>query len=107
MAEESHNVAVGEAANGPKTYNLKREKAILSKFDVLTSQPVTLMSEGKPHYTSLVGSILSIIFLIIALIVVLGTLVNVGNRPEAIIARTVQDGYYDNIEGKQHVKFAP
>jgi len=107
MAEESHNVAVGEAANGPKTYNLKREKDVLSRFDVLTSQPVTLMSEGKAHYTSLVGSVLSIIFLIIALIVVLGTLVNVGNRPEAIIARTVQDGYFENIDGQQHVKFEP
>ena len=98
MAE--HNVAVGEAANGPKTYELKREKEILSRFDILTSQPVTLMNEGKPHYTSLVGSALSIIFLIIALVVVCGTLVNVGNRPEAIIARTVQDGYYENVGEK-------
>ena len=88
---DSHNVAVGAAtpSNDPKSYNIKKAKGLLSKIDLLTSQPVTLMNEGKPHYSSLVGSILSIVFLIIALCVICASMINVGNRPSAIISRTV------------------
>ena len=72
---------------------------MLSRIDLFTSQPVTLMSEGKPHYTSLVGSIGSVVFLIIALVVFCGSAANIGDTDSSVISRTVQDGYFENDNG--------
>ena len=106
-------MAVGGAANGPKNKQLARGKDLLHRMDLLTYQPVGLMNEGRAHYTSIVGAVLTIVMLIVVLALVCARATAVGNLESAAITRTLQDGYYLGGSGKggagrggQHVGLA-
>lgn len=61
----------------------------MSSFDLLTREPVTLMADGKTHYTTLPGSCLTIMLLILILIYFAIRVPTVGRIEDADITRTL------------------
>ena len=81
----------------------------MTNFDFLTREPVTLMSEGKTHYTSLTGSILSIVMVLFIFLYFVMRVGSVGRIEDAAITKTLQDRYFNNgnsyNEGDQEISF--
>ena len=51
----------------------------LSTFDFLTAKPVTLLVDGNTHYTTICGSVLTLVMALISLIVALVSVFTNGN----------------------------
>ena len=79
---------------------------VLEMCDVLTAEPVQLLFNGKTHYTTICGSVLSVVFFLICAIVTIVLSASDGRISNVIVNQVLQKEYYGGKRNEKHVKMS-
>ena len=89
MSVDQKSVACSKAVPNSRSQQIFSE---IKRLDLLTREPVTLMSEGKTHYTTLFGGIMTILMCFIGFILA----VSLPSQIESIELQQVsQTNFYE------------
>jgi hypothetical protein len=70
----------------------------LKNMDLLTKEPITLMSEGKSHYTTLLGGAMTVLMCLLGFII----LVALPSRIESMeLQQVAQNNFYEQHDQKE------